>query len=222
MPAHSLQPRLRLVNTDVADGPQPLRAGTTPNALSSRSERPTPTPTPPADRRVAIHHAPAQGFPVLPPRPARLQAEPSSNQIFARAAALSLEHGRAAVLTPERRARLMRLAQSLNLRSFEASLTIALAQDAARHGADPSAPVAPAPLSSHAPYARLSIHSAGLPAHARSTHGTPDQAWTSQTTRSTLTTREINQPTAHWKGALTVATALGVCWAFVILGWLLR
>lgn len=45
-----------------------------------------------------------------------------------------LEGGRAAVLTPERRRRLMRLATRIGLREFDANLIIAIVQDEARAG----------------------------------------------------------------------------------------
>lgn len=49
----------------------------------------------------------------------------------------SLEGGRAAVLGPERRQRLLRLATGLGLRAFDANLVIAIVQDAARAGEEP-------------------------------------------------------------------------------------
>lgn len=67
----------------------------------------------------------------LPPHDAR--------RVLAVAAFTALEGGRAAVLRPVRRQRLSRLAAQLGLRLFDASLIIAIAQDAARHGE--SAPV---------------------------------------------------------------------------------
>lgn len=53
--------------------------------------------------------------------------------LAARAASL-LEGGRAALLTPDRRRRLMGLADRMGLRPFDAALVIAIVQDAARTG----------------------------------------------------------------------------------------
>ncbi len=55
--------------------------------------------------------------------------------IFAREVAGSLQGGRAAVLTPETRRRLLARAGRLGLRPFDASLVIAVTQDNARRGA---------------------------------------------------------------------------------------
>lgn len=46
----------------------------------------------------------------------------------------AIEGGRAAILTPERRQRLLRLAVKMGLREFDANLVIAIVQDAARTG----------------------------------------------------------------------------------------
>jgi hypothetical protein len=54
--------------------------------------------------------------------------------IFSRRVRDSLEGGAAAILTPERRRRLVDLAQRLGMTSFDASLTIAVVQDRARRG----------------------------------------------------------------------------------------
>jgi hypothetical protein len=60
---------------------------------------------------------------------------------IAAAAAHALEGGTAAVLRPERRERLVKLATSLGLRPFDASLIIAIVQDAARTGQGPLGPI---------------------------------------------------------------------------------
>lgn len=49
--------------------------------------------------------------------------------------ARNIQGGRAAILTPERRARTMTFARQLGLRPFDASLVIAIIQDSARTGA---------------------------------------------------------------------------------------
>lgn len=65
--------------------------------------------------------------------------------VFAARVASQLEGGRAGVLRPERRERLMRTAKMLGLRAFDASLVIALVQDSARRGEMPAgyAPLSP-------------------------------------------------------------------------------
>ncbi|MEM1329956.1 MAG: hypothetical protein AAGG07_05290 [Planctomycetota bacterium] len=60
--------------------------------------------------------------------------------MFAARVASSLEGGRAAVLPPERRARLVTQARSLGLREFDANLIVAIVQDSARTGAAPLGP----------------------------------------------------------------------------------
>jgi hypothetical protein len=56
--------------------------------------------------------------------------------VLAAHAQLSLEGGRAAILSPDRRRRLMSLARRTGLRPFDAALVIAIVQDAARSGQD--------------------------------------------------------------------------------------
>lgn len=57
--------------------------------------------------------------------------------VFAVRVAEAVEGDRAAVLTPEKRDRLMRLASMLGLRDFDATLIIAIVQDSARCGLGP-------------------------------------------------------------------------------------
>ncbi len=52
----------------------------------------------------------------------------------------SIEGGRAAILRPERRRELFTRATSLGLRPFDATLVIAIVQDAARRGEEVSIP----------------------------------------------------------------------------------
>ena len=54
--------------------------------------------------------------------------------IFAVRVSEHLDAGRAAVLTPENRRRLMKLSSGMGLEPFDASLVIAIVQDAARRG----------------------------------------------------------------------------------------
>lgn len=56
------------------------------------------------------------------------------------------EGGRAAILRPDRRRRLVELGQTLGLRPFDANLVIAVVQDAARRGESPANPNAEASL----------------------------------------------------------------------------
>lgn len=57
--------------------------------------------------------------------------------VLASRASRLVEGGRAAILSPESRARLRGLATDLGLRPFDAGLVIAIVQDAARAGEDP-------------------------------------------------------------------------------------
>jgi hypothetical protein len=58
-----------------------------------------------------------------------------------------LQGGRAAILTPEHRRRILGLAQHIGLRPFDASLVIAIVQDAVRCGQEPLGRAAEARLS---------------------------------------------------------------------------
>lgn len=68
----------------------------------------------------------------------------SPAEAFALAARAALQGGRAAILTPERRQSLNRLAQDMGVRPFDATLIIAAVQDRARAGL-------PAPLAAELP-----------------------------------------------------------------------
>lgn len=63
---------------------------------------------------------------------ARLLSHDDLKSIFAHRVEESLEHGRAAILPPEKRARLVDVAARMGLRPFEAHLVIAMVQDEAR------------------------------------------------------------------------------------------
>ncbi|MBX3357036.1 MAG: hypothetical protein KF745_01280 [Phycisphaeraceae bacterium] len=101
------------------------------------------------------------GIPAAPPSPQASSAAASSaarirsenraaawlspldaRWIVALRASQYLEGGRAAILTPEHRQRVVRLATSLGLRPFDAHLVIAIIQDSARTGDGPLAPAA--------------------------------------------------------------------------------
>lgn len=76
--------------------------------------------------------------PVLPKRNAEPSLKPGDARwVFAVRVAAAIEGERAAVLTPEKRARLMKLASMLGLRDFDATLIIAIVQDSARCGVNP-------------------------------------------------------------------------------------
>jgi len=76
-----------------------------------------------ARRRVARENAEA----------AHLDLE-DARLVFALRVSERLEGGRAAILTPESRERLLRLSSRMGLAPFDASLVIAIVQDAARRG----------------------------------------------------------------------------------------
>lgn len=57
--------------------------------------------------------------------------------VFTVRVAVAIEGERAAVLTPEKRDRLLRIAAVLGLRPFDANLIIAIVQDSVRCGLDP-------------------------------------------------------------------------------------
>jgi hypothetical protein len=104
---------LRLINTPGVPGRRASRPGNT-----ARSENPR-----------------------LRPAAGVLTAEPLATSdarwVFAARVASQIEGGRAAILRPERRDRLMRTARALAIRPFDASVIIALVQDTARRGETP-------------------------------------------------------------------------------------
>lgn len=57
-------------------------------------------------------------------------------EAFAAGVAAALDGGEAAILTPERRRRLVALADRLGIRAFDANLVIAVVQDRVRRGED--------------------------------------------------------------------------------------
>ncbi len=100
-------------------------------------------PTPLSSNPLRLARDPAGP---IPPAQADLDAVASANResarldgsdtrtIFAARVAESLEGGRAAVLTPENRRRLVGAATRAGLRPFDANLVIAIVQDGARRG----------------------------------------------------------------------------------------
>lgn len=117
--------------------------------LVSAGVAPTPRAMPSGNRGVHLEVA-AAGAGTLAARRARAagRAVESENKAASMSAldprwALAvranslLQGGRAAVLPPESRRMLVRLAKDINLRPFDANLVIAIVQDAARAGQDP-------------------------------------------------------------------------------------
>ncbi|RMD60790.1 MAG: hypothetical protein D6824_08935 [Planctomycetota bacterium] len=125
-------PRLRLVRSDDAAPALILRPPGTPAAhsvgaratLRSRSSplRSTREVARAARRVQQANRASAQ------------LGEEDVRRIFAARVAESIEGGRAALLPLEKRMRLLETARRLGIRPFDASLVIAIAQDAARRG----------------------------------------------------------------------------------------
>lgn len=76
-----------------------------------------------------------------------LDAHEDVRRILALRAAEVLEGGRAAVLRPDARRRLVRLGTMLGLRRFEANLVLAVVQEGARRGESPAGPRTVANLS---------------------------------------------------------------------------
>jgi hypothetical protein len=79
-----------------------------------------------AEERVARENASAASLPALDAR-----------WIMAVQVMREMQGGRAAVVTPESRKRLMLVGRRLGLRAFDSSLVIAIVQDGARRGEDP-------------------------------------------------------------------------------------
>lgn len=80
-----------------------------------------------------IHHAPALKVEAENRAAARLSGF-DARWVFAARTSQMLEGGRTALLTPDRRRRLVSLATTMGLRPFDAALIIAIVQDAARAG----------------------------------------------------------------------------------------
>lgn len=101
-------------------------------------------PTPPAPLRLSRHepslradHTAARHAAAAEMRSAAALPEADARAIFAQGVERNLEGGRAAILRPENRRRLLTHAAELGLRTFDASLIIAIAQDAARRSRAP-------------------------------------------------------------------------------------
>ncbi len=71
-------------------------------------------------------------------RAARTLAPEDARRILLRRASREIEGGRAAIIRPEVRRRLLQTAERLGVRPFDANLVIAVVQDRARRGEDPA------------------------------------------------------------------------------------
>lgn len=93
-----------------------------------------------------------------------MMASDDPRWVFAARVASQLEGGHAAVLRPERRERLLKTARLLGLRAFDASLVIAMVQDAARRGeARPGYPALTRDLASSLEAVPKPVHESGTP-----------------------------------------------------------
>ncbi len=121
MRASGMQPFLRLVRVDEA-GNRLVSAATLIHAAAQRA----PEVVVPASR---------DGGPVAREnREAAAMLADDARWMLAQSVAANLEHGRAAVLPPEKRRRLVTHAHNLGLRPFDANMVIAMVQDHARSG----------------------------------------------------------------------------------------
>ncbi|MFG0326556.1 MAG: hypothetical protein ACF8SC_04710 [Phycisphaerales bacterium JB037] len=156
-PPSSAGPKLRLVHGGVDATPPVSPRRDTPPTVPGRRATParpnvqTPLPLQRLPSRPAIRVEPELSSQTPDPRLAALQRlaaaqtarenkasaglDPSDVRwAFAARVAESLDGGRTAILPPERRRRLVRLATGLGLREFDANLIIAVVQDGARTG----------------------------------------------------------------------------------------
>ncbi len=106
-----------------------------PNAGALRLVRPGETPAEPISRATL---SPARDRVRRENQRAARLTEHDARRILALRASEALQGGRAALLTPERRERLMTISRAMGLRPFDASLIIAIVQDAARRTGHPT------------------------------------------------------------------------------------
>jgi len=121
-------PRLRLVH----DASTPHEMSTSGDARA-RSDRLRDAKA----RRAAQQHWEAAAQVTTENQAAATLSAFDARWVMAVRVASSLEGGQAAILTPERRARLISTAEHLGLRRFDANLIMAMVQDAARRGQPP-------------------------------------------------------------------------------------
>lgn len=108
----------------------PPAAPSDPSALGSNASHADEAGRNEAGARIARENALASAL-------TDLRAD-DGRRIFATRVAEALEGGRAAILPPERRTRLVRIASMLGVRTFDAHLVIAIVQDGARRGEIPT------------------------------------------------------------------------------------
>lgn len=142
------RPMLRLVINDAAPRERVSPAGNTrpaPAPQAPAQARRLGTPLRPALRiagqagrerdRVTPAIAAAQEAIARETRLASGMQADDARWVFARRVAENLDGGKAAILTPEKRGRLLATARRVGLRDFDANMVIALVQDARRAGA---------------------------------------------------------------------------------------
>jgi hypothetical protein len=139
MPTSPLHPTLRLVHSGEVSPPRvmPGRDGADrrndrgwggESGGSGGAAARAPSLRERAEERIARENASAASLSALDPR-----------WILAVQATRELQGGRAAILTPEGRRRLLLVGSRLGMRSFDTNLVIAIVQDGARCGEDPLA-----------------------------------------------------------------------------------
>jgi hypothetical protein len=120
-------PTLRLVRSDDAAMRRAMPGREAESAASRReSAERIPSTRDRAVERIARENAAAASLAALDPR-----------WVLAVQVSRELQGGRAAVLTPEGRRRLLLVGNRLGLRAFDSNLVIAIVQDGARAGEDP-------------------------------------------------------------------------------------
>jgi hypothetical protein len=126
MSATPIHPTLRLVRGDAPPPParRTVRAGVSAIGADGAMAVPMPSARERAEQRLMQENA--VSLSALDPR-----------WVLAVQAYRSVQGGRAAVITPEERKRLMVVGNRLGLRAFDTSLVIAIVQDGARAGEDP-------------------------------------------------------------------------------------
>ncbi|HVU64311.1 MAG TPA: hypothetical protein VHC70_10065 [Phycisphaerales bacterium] len=123
---------LRLVRPDEdVDSRPPGREAGTPARLARDAAQPRPVPRAvTGSERIEQHSAPTVTLSALDPR-----------WVLAVEVRRQMQGGRASIITPDTRRRLMLVGRRLGLRPFDTSLVIAIIQDAGRRGEDPLGPM---------------------------------------------------------------------------------
>ncbi len=126
MSATPTKPVLRLVRDDDGAGRRPSLDRSPGRPGEDGSAVRIPSPRERAERSVARENEAAASLSALDPR-----------WVLAVQAYREIQGGRAAILTPEGRRRLLLVGNRLGLRQFDTNLVIAIVQDGARAGEDP-------------------------------------------------------------------------------------